>query len=81
MTEYMDASQFGENSPGTLDYDQGYPTFKPNPLPPEIEFDNELIRKLSEARGTLGKLSGIGQMVEGSRMLLLRPFIRREAVY
>lgn len=77
----MDPAEFAEGFPGELNYDQGYPTYKPNPLPPDIDFSPSLINKLAEARGAIGKLSGIGQVVQGSRMLLLGPFIRREAVF
>lgn len=77
----MDHTHFGANYPGTINTDQGYPTYNPDPLPPEFEYTPELIEKLAEARGTVGQLAGIGQMVQGSRMLLLGPFIRREAVF
>lgn len=57
----------------------GYQAYVPNPLPPEISWVSSLIRALSEADRLTGKLAG-----EGSRLpnphLLIRPFIRREAV-
>lgn len=77
----MDSADFGSDYPGELNYDQGYPTYKPDPLPPELKFSEELIQKLGNARGAIGRLAGIGQLVQGSRMLLLGPFIRREAVF
>lgn len=77
----MDETQFTGEFPGQLNYDQGYPTYNPNPLPPELHFPPEVIRKLGEARGAIGELAGIGQLVQDSRMLLLGPFIRREAVF
>lgn len=77
----MDEAHFGDEFPGELVYDEGYATYNPDPLPPDLEFSQEFIQKLGEARGTLGELSGIGQVVQDSRMLLLGPFIRREAVY
>lgn len=77
----MDPTLFKENYPGKISTDQGYPTYNPDPLPPEFEYTSELIEKLAEARATVGKLAGIGQMVHESRMLLLGPFIRREAVF
>lgn len=77
----MDAAHFQGEYPGSINTDQGYPTYNPDPLPPEIEFTPELIKKLAEARGATGKLAGIGQIVHESRMLLLGPFIRREAVF
>lgn len=77
----MDPTVFEGDYPGEISTDQGYPTYNPDPLPPDFEYTPELIEKLAEARGTVGKLAGIGQMVNESRMLLLGPFIRREAVF
>lgn len=77
----MDVSAFSEDFPGELNSDQGYPTYQPEPLPPDFEYTSEIAQKLADARGALGKLAGIGQTVEESRMLLMDPFIRREAVY
>lgn len=77
----MDPTVFESGYPGEINTDQGYPTYNPDPLPPGFEYESDLIEKLAEARGTVGKLSGIGQMVQESRMLLLGPFIRREAVF
>jgi cell filamentation protein, protein adenylyltransferase len=58
---------------------KGYNAFLPNPLPPSIKWDNNLVTTLSRADFVLGKLAR-----EGSRLpnphLLLRPFITREAV-
>ena len=56
-----------------------YWAFVPNPLPPKIELDWELVELLSEADIRLGKLSGAGQLLPNPH-LLIRPFIRREAV-
>lgn len=57
----------------------GYTAFIPNPLPPQFEWNNDLVNGLSRADHLLGKLSR-----EGSRLpnphLLMRPFIVREAV-
>ncbi|PSQ34208.1 Fic family protein [Halobacteriales archaeon SW_10_66_29] len=77
----MDPTLFTANYPGEISTDQGYPTYNPDPLPPDFDYTPELIEKLAEARGTVGKLAGIGKMVQESRMLLLGPFIRREAVF
>ena len=56
-----------------------YWAYVPNPLPPKIEVDWELASLLSNADITLGKLSGAGQLLPNPH-LLIRPFIRREAV-
>ena len=56
-----------------------YWAYVPNPLPPKIEMDWELVGLLSKADITLGKLSGAGQLLTNPN-LLISPFIRREAV-
>ena len=56
-----------------------YWAYVPNPLPPKIEVDWELASLLSKADITLGKLSGAAQLLTNPN-LLIRPFIRREAV-
>ncbi len=56
-----------------------YWAFVPNPLPPKIELDWELVELLSEADIRLGKLAGAGQLLPNPH-LLIRSFIRREAV-
>jgi Fic family protein len=56
-----------------------YWAFMPNPLPPQIEFDRSLVRTLSEADRALGELAGLGRTLPNPN-LLIRPFIRREAV-
>lgn len=58
---------------------KGYWAFVPNPLPPEIIYDRELIRLLSEADRLLGELSGTGRLLRNP-YLLIAPYIRREAV-
>ena len=59
---------------------EGYRAFYPNPLPPEIEFDSALITKLSKADQVLGRLGGEARRLPNPH-ILIRPFIRREAVY
>ncbi len=57
----------------------GYTAFVPNPLPPELAWTPQLVRCLSEADRLLGKLAGEGGRLPNPH-LLMRPFIRREAV-
>src|SRR5258707_5619317 len=56
-----------------------YRAFIPAPLPPAFEWTPRLIRALSDADRLIGRLAG-----EGGRLpnppVLIRPFIRREAV-
>ena len=56
-----------------------YWAYVPNSLPPKIKMDWELANLLSKADIKLGELSGAGQLLPNPH-LLIRPFIRREAV-
>ena len=56
-----------------------YWAYVPYSLPPKIEMDWELTNLLSRADIKLGELSGAGQLLPNPH-LLIRPFIRREAV-
>ncbi|MBM4370822.1 MAG: Fic family protein [Deltaproteobacteria bacterium] len=57
----------------------GAEAFVPAPLPPELRWTDRLVRVLSEADRALGQLAGEGRRLPNPH-LLLRPFIRREAV-
>jgi Fic family protein len=57
----------------------GYEAFVPDPLPPEIDWRPSLVRALSDADRLVGKLAGEGGRLPNPH-LLMRPFIRREAV-
>jgi Fic family protein len=59
--------------------DTAYWAFVPNPLPPPLTFDAALIRLLSDADRALGELAGLGRAMPNPH-LLIKPFIRREAV-
>ena len=61
----------------TLD---GYKAFYPAPLPPQIEWTPTLIAKLSQADQLLGRLSGEARRMPNPH-ILIRPFVKREAVY
>ena len=56
-----------------------YKSFIPNQLPPEIDWTPQLIRSLSDADRLIGQLSGEGKQLPNPH-LLMRPFIKREAV-
>lgn len=58
---------------------QGYSAFVPDPLPPRIEFGERLVRALSDADRAIGRLAGEGGRLPNPH-LLIRPFVRREAV-
>lgn len=53
--------------------------FLPPPLPPELTFDDQLVRQLSTADRTLGQLAGVGRTLP-SPHLFTRALLRREAV-
>lgn len=57
----------------------GYTAFVPNPLPPRLQWAPELVRALSDADRLVGRLAGEGGRLPNPH-LLLRPFVRREAV-
>ena len=79
----MDIERFRKSPSGkVIEVGQGevaYSAFIPNPLPPKVEFDMELILALSDADRSLGELSGLGRNIPIPH-LLMGPFIRREAV-
>ena len=57
----------------------GYSAFVPAPLPPAIEWTPRLVRVLSEADRLIGRLAGEGGRLPNPH-ILMRPFVRREAV-
>jgi Fic family protein len=76
----MRTSDFSQEAPGRLvRTEQGYWAFVPDPLPPKLEFDWEVLRRLSAADQALGELRGVGRMLPNPH-LLIRSFLRREAV-
>lgn len=56
-----------------------YWAFVPNPLPPQWTWSSDLVTVLSKADRALGELSGLGRSMPNPH-LLIRPFVRREAV-
>ena len=57
----------------------GYQAYLPDPLPPGIAWNGELVAALSQADLAVGRLAGEGRRLPNPR-LLIRPFVRREAV-
>jgi Fic family protein len=57
----------------------GYRYFVPDPLPPALEWDLSLVNALSEADRRIGRLAGEGRRLPNPHVLV-RPFVRREAV-
>jgi Fic family protein len=62
-----------------LPLDLGYCAFLPNPLPPKLDYDSDLVALLSHANWLLGELSGTGRILPNP-YLLISPYMRREAV-
>jgi Fic family protein len=80
----MQPSAFRDNAPGTL-IDivsrSGLPgwSFLPDPLPPDLTFDLELVTLAEQAALALGEVNQLGRMLPNPT-LLIRPFVRREAL-
>jgi len=75
----MDKNDFTSPSGKIVKNSDGDLTFVPNKLPPELDYDRNLVSILSEADSNLGMLAGIGQLIPNPH-LLISPYIRREAV-
>ena len=58
---------------------EGYSAFIPEPLPPKLRWQENIVRALSDADRTIGWLAGEGGRLPNPH-LLMRPFVRREAV-
>ncbi len=57
----------------------GYEAYVPDPLPPDIHLSQSLLRSLSDADRLIGRLAGEGRRLHNPH-LLIRPFVKREAV-
>lgn len=76
----MKEKDFSDSKSGRLiRTPQDYLAFVPDPLPPVITFDMDLVLALSRADAALSELSGLGGQLPNPH-LLISPYIRREAV-
>lgn len=77
----MELADFGAAAPGRLvKIPEGVCAFIPDLLPPSLSpLSEETVLLLAEAERALGELNAIGQFLWNPR-LLIRPFLRREAV-
>jgi Fic family protein len=57
----------------------GYQAYLPEPLPPRLAWSAGLVAALSQADRAIGRLAGEGRRLPNPH-LLIRPFVRREAV-
>ena len=58
---------------------EGQRALVPAPLPHHIELSMQLMRSLEEAASAVANLAGVGETIQNP-YLLIRPFVRREAV-
>jgi len=58
---------------------EGYRAFHPDPLPPQLDWTPRLATALADASMLIGRLAGEGRRLPNPHVLI-RPFIRREAV-
>jgi len=76
----MNPNDFLKSVPGRLiKTSQGYWTFIPNPLPPQLAWSGALVTLHSEAERELARLALAGRDFPHPH-ILMRPFIRNEAV-
>ncbi len=76
----MDRSEFSPSSPGRLArIASGNVAYMPPALPPAIAWDDHLVSSVSSAGTALGRLAEVGRLMANPH-LLIRPFMRREAV-
>jgi Fic family protein len=79
MDETADTKQGDRRSGRWITTLEGYRAFHPDPLPPVLNWSPQMASALADASLLIGRLAG-----EGRRLLnphiLIRPFIRREAV-
>lgn len=76
----MDQKDFKKGKAGQLiKGTQGYWAFLPDPLPPSLSVDWDLVNLLSRADRALSELGGLARNLPNPH-LLIGPFVRREAV-
>lgn len=73
----MDAEEFAEG-PGTIDPYEELPCYRPDSLPPEIEYTDDLLRVYGDAQYALGRLTTLHRNVDNEN-LVIAPFVVREA--
>ncbi len=76
----MRPEKFTKNRSGELiKAPEGYWAFNPRPLPPDLQWDHNIVAVLSDADRAIGELAGVGRSL-ANPLLLINPFIRKEAV-
>jgi Fic family protein len=76
----MQPDAFSPDAPGHVVHQPaGYWAFIPKPLPPDLVWKSSITQSLSAADRAVGELAGLGHALPDPH-LLIKPFIRREAV-
>jgi Fic family protein len=75
----MEAADFTPEAPGRLVRVEGSVAFVPRDLPPPLAWETPTVGLLSAAERALGQLAAMGRTLPNPH-LLIRPFMRREAV-
>jgi len=76
----VDTSLFKDRSTGRIvRTPEGHDAFVPAPLPPDIDYDRDLVLALSRADAALSELSIAGEQLPNPH-LLIAPYLRQEAV-
>lgn len=76
----MKSEEFSARAPGRLiRIPEGVHAFVPDPLPPSLDFSKALVQLSAHAHQMLGELAGVGRTLPNPH-LLIRPFLRREAI-
>src|SRR3990172_3040255 len=76
----MDAAKLKDSPVGQLvPTDEGQRAFVPAPAPRRVELNSSLVYILDRASRAAAKLAGMGETLPNPH-LLIRPFLRREAV-
>lgn len=76
----MDPADFGPKKAGEVRRNRrGYWAFIPDPLEPSLDLDLDMVGALSAADRAISELAGIARTLPNPH-LLIRPFMRREAV-
>lgn len=76
----MRLKSFTNPNGNILNIPDGHSAFVPNMLPPKINYDDELIKLLSDADRKIGELEGIGGLLKNPH-LYIRPHLIQEAVH
>jgi len=79
MAKPSSKSNPGEVSGRWITTLEGYRAFHPNPLPPPLNWTPALATALADASMLVGRLAGEGRRLPNPHVLI-RPFMRREAV-